>query len=124
MVFSNLMLIWFSYSVNNCHVVAVVVQEASFKMEANLSLKCVMCQYVQRRKSEKCVSSNVIDHHENPIEWHGCSASSVLSRLGSIPFFGNKLALTGRRFGDISTIQEHCPVVCSSNSGEDGRHIY
>jgi len=44
--FSNLMLIWVSYSVNNHHVVAVVLQEASLKMGPNLSLKCVMFQYV------------------------------------------------------------------------------
>ena len=30
-VFSNLMLIWISYSVNNHHVVAAVLQEASLK---------------------------------------------------------------------------------------------
>jgi len=88
MVFSNLMLIWVSYSVNNHHVVASVLQEASLKMGLNLSLKCVMFQYVQWRKSEKCVSLNVIQHCENPIEWHGCSAFSVLSRLGSSPFLG------------------------------------
>jgi len=41
------------------------------------------------RNCEKYESSNVIHCRENPIEWHGCSASSVLSRLGSIPFFGN-----------------------------------
>ena len=29
--FSNLMLIWISYSVNNNHLVAVVLQEANFK---------------------------------------------------------------------------------------------
>jgi len=46
MVFSNLMLIWISYSVNNHHVVAVVLQEASHKIGPNLSLKCVMFQYV------------------------------------------------------------------------------
>jgi len=80
------MLIWVSYSVNNRHVVAVVLQEASLKMGPNLSLKCITFQYVRWSISEKCVSSNVIYHHENPIEWHGCSASSVLSRVGSIPF--------------------------------------
>ena len=53
-VFSNLMLIWVSYSVNNHHVVAVVLQEASLKIGPNLPLKCVMFQYVQWRKSEKC----------------------------------------------------------------------
>jgi len=83
------MLIWVSYSVNNLHVVAVVLQEASLKMGPNMSLKFIMFQYVHWSKSEKCVSSNVIHHHENPIEWHGCYASSVLSKLGSIPFFGN-----------------------------------
>jgi len=83
------MLIWVSYSVNNHHVVAAVLEEASLKMLPNLSLKCVMFQYVQRRKSEKCASLNVVHHRENPIEWGDCSASSVLFRLGSIPFFGN-----------------------------------
>ena len=60
MVFSNLMLIRVSYSVNSHHVVAVVLHEASLKMGPYHSLKCVMFQYVQWRKSEKCVSSNVI----------------------------------------------------------------
>jgi len=87
MVFSNLMLIWVSYSVNNNNnLVAVVLQEANFKMGPNLPMKCVMFQYVRWRKSEKCVISNVIHHRENTIEWHGCSASCVLSRLGSMPF--------------------------------------
>ena len=45
-VFSNLMLIWVSYCVNNHHMVAVVIQEESLKMVPNLSLKCVMIQYV------------------------------------------------------------------------------
>ena len=80
------MLIWVSCSVNNNHVVAVDLQEGSLKMGPNLFLKCVMFQYVQQRKSGKCVSSNVIHLHENLIEWHGCSASSVLSKLGSITF--------------------------------------
>ena len=79
------MLIWFSYSINNHHVVAVVLQEAGLKMGPELPLESVMFQYVQWRKSEKCVSSNVIHYRENPIERHGCSASSVLSRLGSSP---------------------------------------
>jgi len=35
------MLIWVSYSVNNHHVVAVVLQEASLKMGSNLSMKYV-----------------------------------------------------------------------------------
>ena len=46
-VFSNLMLIWVSYCVNNHHIVAVVMQEESLKMVPNLSLKCVMIQYVR-----------------------------------------------------------------------------
>ena len=46
--FSN----WVSYSVNNRHVVAVVLQEANLKMGPNLSLKCVMFQYVRWRKSK------------------------------------------------------------------------
>jgi len=75
-----------SYSVNNHRLVAVVLQEARLKMGSDLSLKCIMFQYAQWRKSEKCESLNVIHHRENPIELHGCSASSVLSRLGSIPF--------------------------------------
>ena len=80
------MLIWVSCGVNNHHVVAVVMQETSLKMGPNLSLKCVIFQCVGWRKSEKYVSSNVIHHHENLVQWHGCSASSELSRLGSIPF--------------------------------------
>jgi len=36
------MLIWFSYSVNNHHVLAVGLQEASLKMGPILSLKCVV----------------------------------------------------------------------------------
>ena len=86
MVFSNLLLIWVSYSVNNNHVVVVVLQETSLKIEPNLSQKCVMFQYVQWRKSEKCVSSNIIHDHENLVQWHGSSGSPVLSRIGSIPF--------------------------------------
>ncbi len=81
------MLICVSYSVNNHHVVvAVVFQEASLKMGPNLSLKCVIFQYVRLRKSEKWASLNVIHHHENLVQWHGYSASFVLSRLGCIPF--------------------------------------
>ena len=102
---------------------AVVLQEASLKMGPNLSLKCIVFQYVQWREFEKCLSSNVIHHCENCIEWHGCSASSVLSRLDTIPFLKLE-ALKGRRCGDISTIQEQSPVVCSPNSGEYSRHTY
>jgi len=47
------MLIWVSYSINNNHVMAVVLQAARLKMGPNLSLKCVMFQYVRWRKSEK-----------------------------------------------------------------------
>ena len=85
-VFSNLMLIWVSYIVNDHRVVAVVLEVLSLKIGPNLSQKCIMFRYVRWRKSEKCVSSNDMHHHENPIELHGCSASSVLFRLGSIPF--------------------------------------
>ena len=81
-----MLLIWVSYSVNNHHVVAVVLQEASLKMGPNLSLRCVMFQYVLWRKSEKCASSNVIHCLEDPVKWLGCSASCVLSGLGCIPF--------------------------------------
>jgi hypothetical protein len=81
-----MMLICVSYSVNNCHEVAVVLQEASLKMGPKLSLKCGMFQYVQWGKSEKYRSCNFIHHCENSIECHGCSASSVLFRLSSIPF--------------------------------------
>jgi len=45
-VFSNLMLIWVSYNINYNHVVAVVLQEARLKMGPNLSLKCIIFQYV------------------------------------------------------------------------------
>ena len=86
MAFSNLILIWLTYIINNNHVVAVVLQEASLKMGPNQSLKCIMFQYVQCRKSEKCVSLIVVHHRENPIQQRGYSASSVLSRLDSIPF--------------------------------------
>ena len=37
MVFSNLLLIWVSYIVNNYHVVAVVLKEASPKVGPNVS---------------------------------------------------------------------------------------
>ena len=87
-VFSNLMLISVSYSVNDHHVVAIVLQEASLKMGPNLPLKCIMFQYVQWRKSKKCASSNVIHFHVNLIEWRGCCASSVLYRPGCISFLG------------------------------------
>jgi hypothetical protein len=56
------------------------------------------------------VSLNVMHHSENPIKWRDCSASSVLFRLRSIPFWKLKLALKGRRFGDSSTIQEQSAV--------------
>ena len=56
------------------------------------------------------VSLNVMHHSENPIKWHECSASSVLFRLRSIPFWKLKLALKGRRFGDSSTIQKQSAV--------------
>ena len=46
MVCSNLMLIWVSYIVSDHHLVAVVLQETNLKMGPNLSLKCVMFQYV------------------------------------------------------------------------------
>ena len=123
MVFSNLMLICVSYSVNNLHLVAVVLQEASHNKGQVLSLKCVVFQYVRWRMSEKCESLNVIHHYENPIEWHGCSASPLLSKLGSIPFWKLKLPPKGRRCDDIRTIQEQSPVICIAFSGEDGRHL-
>jgi len=63
-----------------------------------------MVERVQR------VSLNVMHHSENPIKWCDCSASSVLFRLRSIPFWKLKLALKGRRFGDSSTIQEQSAV--------------
>ena len=44
--------------------------------------------------------------------------------LAAFLFWELKLALKGRRCGDISTIQVQSSVVCSSNSGKDGRHIY
>jgi len=56
------------------------------------------------------VSLNIMHHRENPIKWRDCSASSVLFRLRSIPFWKLKLALKGRRFGDSSTIQEQSSV--------------
>ena len=90
-----MMLILVGYSVNN-HVVAVVLQEASLKMGPNLSLKCVMFQYVRWRKSEKCTSLNFIHHRDNPVEWHGCSASCVLSRLGSVPFLETEFGTEGK----------------------------
>jgi len=96
------MLIWVSYSANNHSVVAVVLQETSLKMGPNLSLKCIMFQHVHWRMSKNCAHSNVIHHHENPVEWHSCSASSVLSILGCIPFWKLKLAL---REGDLVTAQ-------------------
>ena len=44
--------------------------------------------------------------------------------LAPFSFWKLKLALKGSRCGDISTVQEQSPVVCSPNIGEDGRHIY
>ena len=73
---------WVSYSVNNHH----LLQEASLQMGPNMSLKCMMFQYVHWRKSKKRVRSNVVHRRENPVGWHGYSASSVLSKLGFIPF--------------------------------------
>jgi len=73
-----------------------------------------MCyvQYVRWRKSEKWVRMSY-SHCENPVEWRGCCASSVLSILSSIPFWKCKLSLKGRRCGDISTVQEQSAIVCS-----------
>ena len=62
------MLIWVSYSVNNHHVMAVVLQEASFKVGPNLSLRCIGFQYIRWRKSEKYMSWNFIHHRVNAIE--------------------------------------------------------
>jgi len=50
-IFSNLMLIWFSYSVNNHFVMAVGLQAASLKMGPFLCLKCNM----DNRESPKSV---------------------------------------------------------------------
>jgi len=88
-VLNNLLLIWVSYSVNNHHVVAVVLQEASLKMGPYLSLKCVMFQYVRWRKSEKCESSNVIQPLWEPCRmvWLFCIPCTVQTWLHS--FFGN-----------------------------------
>ena len=72
-------------------------------MGRNLSLKCVMFQYVRCRKSKECVSSIVIHHRENLIQRHGCSASSVLSRFSPFLFWKLKLALKG---GDGMTSAE------------------
>ena len=44
--------------------------------------------------------------------------------LAPFHFWKLKLALKGRRCGDISTIQEQSAVLCNPNSGEDSRHIY
>ena len=44
--------------------------------------------------------------------------------LAPFRFWELKLALKGRRCGDISTIQEQYAAVCTPNSGEAGRHIY
>jgi len=99
-------------------VVAVVLQEASLKMEPNQSLKCVMFQYVRCRKSKKSASLNVIHHRGNPIERHGSCASSLLPDLAPFLFWELKLALKGRRCD--GTIQEQSPVLCSPNSAEDG----
>ena len=66
-IFSNLMLIWISYSANNLHVVATGLQEAILKMGPVPSLKCVMLQYVGWRRSKKFVNLNVIHHRENTI---------------------------------------------------------
>jgi len=88
-IFSNLLLIWVSYSGNNHHVVAVVLQEASLKMGPYLSLKCVMFQYVRWRKSEKCLSSNVIQPSWEPcrMDWLFCRRCTVQTWPHS--FFGN-----------------------------------
>ena len=73
-------------------------------------------------ESPKSASPNVVPQRENLEERHGCSASSVLSSLAPSHFWKLKLELKRRRY-DISTIQEQSPVVCSPNSGEDGRHL-
>jgi len=85
---------------------------------------CYVSMCMTEKKSKMCASLNVVHLCENPIKWHGCFASSVLSRIGSIPFFWKlKLALKGRRC-EFSTVQEQSSVVFIPNSGEDGGHIY
>jgi len=79
------------------------LQEASLKIGPNLSLKCVMFQYLRWRKSERCVSWNVTHHCENPIDQHGYSASSVLPGLA--PFIFGNLSLHWRD-GDVGTLAQ------------------
>jgi len=57
--------------------------------------------------------------------WNGMAVLHPLycPGLASFLFWKLKLALKGRRCGVSSTIQEQSPVVCSPNSGEDGRHL-
>ena len=38
-------------------------------------------------------------------------------------FWKLKLAPKGRRCGDVHTVQEQSPAVCSPNNAECGRHI-
>ena len=84
-VFSNLMLIWVSYCVNNHHMVAVVMQEESLKMVPKpVPEMCYDSICTVERVQQ--VSLNVMHHSEKPIKWRDCSASSILFRLRSIPF--------------------------------------
>ena len=82
------MLIWVSYSVNNHHVVAVVLQEASIKMGPNLPLKCVMFQYVWWWKPKKCYFKC------HTPSWEPCTMAWLFSILWTVQawihsFFGN-----------------------------------
>ena len=104
MVFSDLVLIWVSYSVSNHHVVAIVLQEATLKMGPNLSLKCVMFQHIWWRKKVwkvcefKCHTPLCKPYR---MAWLFCIICIVQTWLHS--FFGN---LSGHwRDGDVTSAQ-------------------
>ena len=80
------MLIWVSYSVNNHHVVAVVLHEASLKMGLNMSLKCSVFTM------EKVLKVYEFESHTPSWEpcrmaWLFCILCTVLTWLHS--FLGN-----------------------------------
>ena len=71
------MLIRVSYSVNNYHVVAIVLQEASLEMWPYLSLKCVIFQYMQWRKSEFKYHTAIMRTYR--VVWLFCILCTVLT---------------------------------------------
>jgi len=61
-LFTNLTLIRINYSLNNCYVVTVVLEEESLKKETELvpETQCIVFPYIPWRKSKKFTSWNAV----------------------------------------------------------------